>query len=180
MMSRPDKPVLFLAGLLALVAFGSKANADLFSSASEIEHALAAASSDLWILYIAERPDTASHLRCGLKLRVRVCSAAFSSAGDSASRVGSDQGGSMPAVPENKPKMNGFNPLHFLCQATNLGGTTSSPNTPEQTSNPQAGVPAAHQEMLSGQVVTWLYAENHVLPGTPIGSGLFRPPRASA
>jgi hypothetical protein len=180
MMFRPPKPVLFFAGLMALVAFGSKANADFFSSVSETGNCVGETSSDSWIPYLAEYPEISDHLRCCLKLRVGVRAGAFSSDVDSASSVGVGQGGSVPGVPENKIQLYGFNQLLLLLQTTNTSGTTSSPSSPEQTSNPQAGVPAAHQEMLSRQVVTWLLAENQVLPGTPIGAGLFRPPRASA
>src|SRR5262245_44579601 len=125
MTSRPPKPVLFLAGLLALVAFSSKANADYFSSASETEHCVGETSSDSWIPYLAEYPG---HLPCGLKLQVGVRSVAFSSAVDSASSFGLDQGDSVPWVPENRIDVDGFNQLILLWQTTNFGGTTSSPS----------------------------------------------------
>jgi len=177
------KPVFFLAGVLALSAFGSKANADFLASASGNEQAARVGDgvSDSWIPYISEYPEISSYLRSGLKLRVGTHPGAGSPAIGFVPEVGSDQGSSQPGIPENKIDLYGVNFFirPFAADTGNTGGTTSSPSSAGPTTNPQAGLPAAHQPP-PAQAVAWLAAENQVLPGTPMSARLFRPPRASA
>jgi len=176
------QPVLFLAGLATLMIFGAKADAQLIASGSSAEQVVnrVDSASDSWAPYQSEFSEVSGCIRSALNSQ-----AGFFSGGFAISPLASEtaapafQGASGSEVPQDKIVLNWLNPFDGPSPAAETGGSTSNSSAPERTNSPQSGL-LAQAEQIRFEAVRWLTTQTHVLPGTPMGARLFRPPRAAA
>jgi len=176
------QPVLFLAGLATLLIFGAQADAQLIASGSSAEQVAnrVDSASDSWAPYQSEFSEVSGYIRSALSSQ-----AGFFSGGFALSPLTSEtaaplaQGASGPEVPQDKIMLYWLNPFDGPSPAAETGGSTSSSSAPERTNSPQSGL-LAQAGQIRSEAVGWLTAQTHVLPGTPSGARLFRPPRAAA
>jgi hypothetical protein len=177
------KPVLLLAVLGAILAFGTRAHADFFPTTLGTESIVnfADLSEDSWVLYAAEFPEVSCYLRSALRSAVGYYSAAYSPVSilESDEAAGLAPCASGNGIPPNGIERTWLDPFRISIQAANTGGTTSSPSPTQQTSSPHAGLWIREQQT-SAEDGTWLATGKEILPGTPPSAQLFRPPRASA
>jgi hypothetical protein len=175
------QPVLFLAGLATLMIFGAKADAQLIASGSSAEQVVnrVESASDSWAPYQSEFSEVSGCIRSALSSQAGFFSGGFVSALTAETAEPLPQSASGPGVPDDKIVLNWLNPFDGPSPAAETGGSTSSNSAPERTNSLQSGL-LAQAGQIRSEAISWLTTQTHVLPGTPMGARLFRPPRAAA
>lgn len=190
MILRMPKPVFFLTALMALFVLGSKADAGLLHPGSGMNHDAPSfrtdgkcpeAAEDSWVPYLAEFSEVSSYLQSAMKSPVGFLSDRFALGFSSESETIAEfvAGDCDPGIPANQLVLIWRCPFEAPYSAAQTGGSTSGSSPPERNSNPQAGL-AVRQQLIRSEEVTWLADVSKDLPGTPLDSRLFRPPRAAA